>query len=50
MGKGNDQRKQSEKELDHAKKLHAYREHCACSEWEGPAPRAIVAFKRKMAH
>lgn len=28
-GKGNDQKKQSERDLDHAKKLHAYRENYA---------------------
>lgn len=28
-GKGNDQKKQSKRDLDHAKKLHAYRENYA---------------------
>lgn len=29
------------------KEIHAKEN---ASDWEGPAPRAIVAFKRKMAH
>lgn len=34
----------------HTKKQQYYTINCFFSDWEGPAPRTIVAFKRKMVH